>query len=183
MIHATSVHGLVDTEQLSMGQIECAAQQQGNKSILMNVPTRQWLRKRKRVKTEPSLQQHNVSARKTKNGSIAEKDRTEVEFQHPFWGCGLVPLHKDASHKHLTTSVADVSLQLIPTDVDSSISLASSQNSCKFKTRSSSPSAPHPIADIVSFVTWLVCRKGAAVLDPKRMYMQSLDDCARHLQV
>ena len=48
------------------GQKECAAQQQGNMSILVNVPTRQWLRKRKRVKSEPSLQQHNVSARKTK---------------------------------------------------------------------------------------------------------------------
>ena len=166
-----------------MGQRECTAQQQGNKkSILMNVPTRQCLRKRKR-KTEPSLQEHKVSARKQRNGSIAERHKTEVEFHHPFLDCSLVPLHKDASHKQLTTSVEGVSLQLIPTDVDSSISLASSQNSCNVKTRFPFPSAPHPTADIVSFVTWLVCRKRTAVLDPKRMYMQALDDCARYFQV
>ena len=83
--------------------------------------------------------------------------QTEVVFLHSFLACSLVPSHKDASHKQLTTSVAfppimrDVSLQLIATDVDSSISLASSQNSCNVKTRSSFPSAPHPVADIVSF--------------------------------
>ena len=61
----------------------------------------------------------------------------------PFLACSLVPLHKDACHKQLTTSLAfppimrDVSLQSIATDVDSSISLASSQNSCNVKTRSS----------------------------------------------
>ena len=149
-----------------MGQRECAVQQQGNKkSILMNVPTRQYLRKKKRDKTEPSLQDHKVSARKQRNGSIAERHKTEEEFHHPFLDCCLVPLHKDASHKQLTTSVADVS-----TDVDSSISLASSQNSCSVKTRFPFPSAPRPIADIVSFVTWLVCRNRTAVLDPKRTH-------------
>ena len=44
----------------------------------------------------------------------------------------------------------DVSLQSIATDVDSSISPASSQDSCNVKTRSSFPFAPQP-ADIVSF--------------------------------
>ena len=184
MSHATNMHGLVNTQRLWMGQRECAARQQGNKkSIPMNVPTRQSLRKKKRDKTEPSLQEHKVSARKKRNGSIAERHKTEVEFHHPFSDCSLVPLHKDANHKQPTTSVADVSLQLIPTDVDSSIFLVSSQISRNVKTRFPFPSAPHPIADIVSCVTWLVCRKRTAVLDPKRMHMQALDDCARYFQV
>ena len=51
------MHGHVNTNRDWMRQRECAAQQQGNKnSILMNVPTRQCLRKSKRDKTEPSLQ-------------------------------------------------------------------------------------------------------------------------------
>ena len=85
MSHATNMHGLVNTKRVWMGQRESAAQQQGNKkSILMNVPTRQCLRKRKRDKTEPSLQEHKVLARKQKNGSIAERHKTEVEFHHSF---------------------------------------------------------------------------------------------------
>ena len=84
--------------------------------------------------------------------------QTVVVFHHPFLACGLVLLHKDASHKQLTTSVAHhsnhrpmSSLESIATDVDSSISLASSQNSRNVKTRSSFPSAPHPAADSVFF--------------------------------
>ena len=57
------------------------AQQQGNKkSILMNVPTRQCLRKSKRDKTEPSLLEHEVSARKQRNGSIAEDTKQRWNF-------------------------------------------------------------------------------------------------------
>ena len=150
--HATNMHGLVNTKRVWMGQRECAAQQQRNKkSILMIVPTRQCLRRRKRDKTGPSLQEHKMLARKQKNGSIAERHKTEVEFHHTFLDCSLVPLHEDASYTQLTDSVADVSLQLITTDVDSSISLASSQISCNVKTRFPFPSAPHPAADIVSF--------------------------------
>ena len=115
-----------------------------------------------------------VSLKKTQN-------RSGISFS--LLGLLPVPLHKDASHKQLVASVADVSLQLIPTDVDLSISLASSQNSCNVKTWFPFPSAPHPIADIVSFITWLVCRKRTTVLDPKRMHMQALDDCARYCRV
>ena len=32
--------------------------------------------------------------------------KTEVVFHHTFLACSLVPLHEDASHKRLTTSVA-----------------------------------------------------------------------------
>ena len=41
----------------------------------MNVPTRQCLRKSKRDKTEPSLQERKVSARQQSNGSFAEENR------------------------------------------------------------------------------------------------------------
>ena len=67
------MHGHVNTKRDWMRQRECAAHQQGNKkSIPMNVPTRQYLRKSKRDKTEPSLQEHKVSARKQRNGCFAE---------------------------------------------------------------------------------------------------------------
>ena len=78
--HATNMQGHVNTKRVWMGQRECAAQQRNKKSILINVPTRQCFRKRKRDKTEPSLQEHQKSARKQRNGSIAERHKTEVKF-------------------------------------------------------------------------------------------------------
>ena len=167
--------------------MECAAEQQGDKSFLMNVPTRQCLRKRKRDKTEPSFQQHNVSARKTKDGSIAEGHKDRGGISSPL--LGLQPRAFAQGCKLQTTHCLCCRrfVAIDPTDVNSSMSPASSQNSCVFKTRSSNPSAPHPVADIVSaphlidivsFVTWLVCRKRTAALDPKRMHMRALYDCA-----
>ena len=108
------------------------------------------------------------------------------------WVAALCLCTRMQATKKLTTSIADVSLQLIPSDVNSSISLASSQNSCDFKIRSSFLSAPHPVAgivsaphllDIASFVICLVCRKRTAELDPKRIQIQALDDCARYFKV
>ena len=176
-----------------MGRRECAAQQQGDKkSILMNIPTRQCLRKRKRDKTEPSFQEHRVSVQKQRNGSIAEDTKQRWNFITPSWIAASCLCTRMQATNNSVPLFADVSLQLIPTDVNSSISLASSQNSSDFKTRFSFPSAPHPVADIASttlfidivpFVTWLVCRKRTAVLDPKRVRMQALNDCAQYFQV
>ena len=193
MSHATNMHGHLNTNRVWMGRRECAAQQQGDKkSILMNIPTRQCLRKRKRDKTEPSFQEHRVSVQKQRNGSIAEDTKQRWNFITPSWIAASCLCTRMQATNNSLPLFADVSLQLIPTDVNSSISLASSQNSSDFKTRSSFPSAPHPVADIASaphfidivpFVTWLVCRKRTAVLDPKRVHMQALDDCAQYFQV
>ena len=74
--HATVMHGHLNTDQVWMGRRECAAQQQGDKkSILMNFPTRQCLRKRKRDKTEPSFQEHRVSVQKNKGTGVLLKTR------------------------------------------------------------------------------------------------------------
>ena len=82
MSHATNMHGHVNTKRDWMGRRECAAQQGNKKSILMNFTTRQCLRQSKRDKTDPSLQEHKVSARKQRNGSIAGGHKTEVEIHH-----------------------------------------------------------------------------------------------------
>ena len=37
-----------------------------------------------------------------------ESVETEVEILHPFLACSLVPLHRDASHNKLTTSVVSL---------------------------------------------------------------------------
>ena len=50
--------------------------QSARQEALLNVSTQQCLRKKKRDKTEPSLQEHKVSARKQRNGSIAERHKT-----------------------------------------------------------------------------------------------------------
>ena len=183
--HATVMHGHLFNNRVWMGRREFAAQQQGDKKlIVMNIPTRQCLRRRKRDKTEPSFQEHRVSVQKQRNESIAEDTKQTWNFITP---SSYLCTNMQATNNSLPL-FADVSLQLITTDVNSSISLASSQNSSDFKTRSSFPSAPHPVAgiasaphfiDIVPFVTWLVCRKRTAVL----VHMQALDDCAQHFQV
>ena len=84
-------YGHLNTNRVWMGRRECAGQQQGDKkSIPMDAPTRQCLRKRKRDKTEPSFQEHRVSVQKQRNGSIAEDTKQRLD-------CSLVPLHKDAA--------------------------------------------------------------------------------------
>ena len=127
-----------------------------------------------------------------RNGSTAEDTKQRWNFITPSWIAASCLCTRMQATNNSLPLFADVSLQLIPTDVNSSISLASSQNSSDFKTRSSFPSAPHPVADIASaphfidivpFVTWLVCRKRTAVLDSKRVHMQALDDCVQYFQV
>ena len=112
-----------------MGRRECAAQQQGGKkSILMNIPTRQCLRKRKRDKTEPSFQEHRASVQKQKNGSISEDTKQRWNF---ITLLGLQPRAFAQGCKPQATHYLCLqmfSLRMIPTDVNSSISLASTQN-------------------------------------------------------
>ena len=74
------MHGHVNTKRDWMGPRECAAQQGNKKTILMNVLTRQCLRKSKRDKTEPSLQEHKVLAREQRNGSIAEDTKQRWNY-------------------------------------------------------------------------------------------------------
>ena len=130
-----------NTERVWMEQRECASTQEVNANERSHT-----------LQTAEQLVQENKCTQRTDGNA-----QTEVVFIHSFLACSLVPLHKDASNKQLTTSVAlppimrDVSLQSIAADVDLSITLASSQNSCNVKARSSFPSAPHPEADIVSF--------------------------------
>ena len=123
-----------------------------------------------------------MSVRKQRNGSIAEDTKQKWNLITPSWIAASCLSTRMQATNNLLPLFADVSLQLIPTDVNSSISLASSQNSSDFKTRSSFSSAPHPVADIaaaphfidiVPFVTWLVCRKRTAVLDPKRTVLNT----------
>ena len=136
--HATVMHGHLNTNRVWMGRRECAAQQQGDKkSIPMNIPTRQYLRKRKRDKTEPSFQEHRVSVQKEKNGSIAEDTKQKWNFITPSWLAALCLCTRIQATNNSLPLFANVSLQWITTDVNSSISLASSQNSSDFKTRSS----------------------------------------------
>ena len=190
--HATNMPGHLNTNRVWMGRRECAAQQQGDKkSILMNVPTRECLRKRKRDKTEPSIGEHRVSVQKQRNRSIAEDTKQRWNFITPSWIAASCLCTRMQATNNSQPLFADVTLQLIRTDINSSIS-ASSQNSSDYKTRSSFTSAPHPVADIASaphlsdivpFVTWLVCRKRTAVLDPKRVHLQALGDCDQYFQV
>ena len=96
---------------------------------------------------------HNVSARKANETTCARKElmgmlKQRWYFFTPSWlVASCLCTRMQASHKQRTTSVAfppimrDVSLQSTATDVDSSISLASSQNSCNVKTRFSYPLA------------------------------------------
>ena len=191
--HISNFHEFLNTNRAWMERRECAAQQQGDKkSILMNIPTQQCLRKRKRDKTEPSFQGHRVSVRRRRIGSTAEDTKQRWNFIVPSWIAASCLCTRMQVTNNSLPLFADISLQLIPTDVNSSISLASSQNSSDFKTRSSFPSAPHPVADIASaphfidivpLVTWLICRERTAVLDPKRVLMQALDDCTQYFQV
>ena len=141
-----------------MEQRECAVQlinreskHRHKKSIQMNVPTRCRLQNNVHQETLDTTCRHEKQRENVCTQRIDCNAQTEVVFLHLFLACSLVSLHKDASHKQLSTSVAlppimvDVSLQSIARDVDSS------QNSCNVKTRSSVLSAPHPVVDIVSF--------------------------------
>ena len=115
MSHATNMHGHLNTNRVWMGRRECAAQQQGDKkSILMNIPTRQCLRKRKRDKTEPSFQEHRVSVQKQRNGSIAEDTKQRWNFITPSWiAASWLCTRMQATNNSLPL-FADVSLQFDP---------------------------------------------------------------------
>ena len=86
--------------------MRCATEHRHKKSIPMNVPTH--CRRQYNLYKETSgttcrheKQRNNMCTQRTDGNA-----QTEVPPLHPFLACGLVPLHKDASHKQLTTSVA-----------------------------------------------------------------------------
>ena len=108
------MHGHLNTNRVWMGRRECAAQQQGDKkSILMNIPTRQCLRKRKRDKTEPSFQEHRVTVQNKRNGSIFEDAKQTWNLITPSWIAASCLCTRMQATNNSLPLFADVSLQLI----------------------------------------------------------------------